>query len=418
MREPASARRTLDRLIYADNALVETDFDNVEKHILSGLTVLLFSTDREYLVINCKAVERRAVPTPELGFTLRGGLDCFTENLDTNLSLLRYRVQDKNLKIIYFTVGRRTRTAVALTYIEDIADPALVNNIQNKINAIDVDGIGASGDLQGYLLDRPYQFFPQMGVIERSDMAFNTLLDGKVVILVDGSKDAIYAPKTFSEYFYSSDDRYDNKVFGFFSRMLRYISLYIALTATSVYVAVTSFHTDVLPGDYAILLATLRSNVPFNAMIGVLLLETILELLREALLRVPKRIGSAIGIVGAIVIGQAAIAAGIFSSLLLIIAAVSLIASFALPDYTLITPFRVLKFLVIFTTGFFGFFGYTVATVFVLTLLVSNTSFGVPFMTPFAPYNGRDFAKAFIDQSHVSKWRPGLLNNKDKKRMR
>jgi spore germination protein KA/spore germination protein len=200
--------------------------------------------------------------------------------------------------------------------------------------------------------------------------------------------------------------------------MLRYISLYIALTATSVYVAVTSFHTDVLPGDYAILLATLRSNVPFNAMIGVLLLETILELLREALLRVPKRIGSAIGIVGAIVIGQAAIAAGIFSSLLLIIAAVSLIASFALPDYTLITPFRVLKFLVIFTTGFFGFFGYTVATVFVLTLLVSNTSFGVPFMTPFAPYNGRDFAKAFIDQSHVSKWRPGLLNNKDKKRMR
>jgi spore germination protein KA/spore germination protein len=257
-----------------------------------------------------------------------------------------------------------------------------------------------------------------MGVLERSDMAFNILLDGKVVILTEGSKDAIYAPKTFSEFFYSCDDRYDNKVYGFFARLLRYMSLFIALTATSMYVAVTSFHTDVLPSDYAILLATLRSSVPFNAMIGALLMETTMELLREALLRVPRHIGPAIGIVGAIVIGQAAIAAGIFSSLLLIIAAVSLIASFALPDYTLVTPFRFLKFLVIFATGFFGFFGYTVAFVFILTLLVSNTSFGVPFMTPFAPYNGRDFTKALIDQSHVSKLRPSFLHNKDQKRMR
>lgn len=416
--ETISARRTADRLVYADNISVETNFDNAEKFILSGMTVLLYSTDKEYLVVNCKAVEHRAVPTPELSFTLRGALDCFTENMNTNLSLLRYRMQDKNLKINYFIVGRRTRTTVAVVYVEDIADPVLVNQIQYKIQAIDVDGIGASGDLQALLLDRPYRLFPQMGVIERSDMAYNTLLDGKVVILADGSKDAIYAPKTFSEFFYSSDDRYDNKIFGFFARMLRYISLAVALTITSMYVAVTSFHTDVLPGDYAILLATLRSSTPFNATIGALLLETTMELLREALVRVPRQIGPAIGIVGAIVIGQAAIAAGIFSSLLLIISAVSLLASFALPDYTLVTPFRILKFLVILATGFFGFFGFTVALIFILTLLVSNTSFGVPFMTPFAPYNNRDFAKALMDRSHVSKWRPGFLHNKDQKRMR
>ena len=152
-------------------------------------------------------------------------------------------------------------------------------------------------------------------------------------------------------------------------------------------------------------------------MIGSLLLEAIVELLREALLRVPRQIGPAIGIVGAIVIGQAAIASGVFNPLLLIISAVSLLASFALPDYTLVTPFRILKFLVILATGFFGFLGFTVALIFILTLLVSNTSFGVPFMTPFAPYNNRDFAKALVDRSHVSKWRPGFLNNKDKKRM-
>lgn len=416
--ETISARHTADRLLYADDISVGTNFDNVIKHILSGMTVLLFSTDKEFLVINCKAVEHRAVPTPELSFTLRGSLDCFTENLDTNLSLLRYRVQDKNLKIIYSIVGRRTRTTVAVVYVEDIADPVLINQIQNKIMTIDVDGIGASGELQAMLLDRPYRLFPQMGVMERSDMAYNTLLEGKVVILADGSKDAIYAPKVFSEFFYSADDRSDNKVFGFFTRMLRYGSLVVALTITSIYVAMSSYHTDVLPSDYAILLATLESNTPFNAMIGSLLLEAIVELLREALLRVPRQIGPAIGIVGAIVIGQAAIASGIFNPLLLIISAVSLLASFALPDYTLVTPFRILKFLVILATGFFGFFGFTVVLIFILTLLVSNTSFGIPFMTPFAPYNGRDFTKALMDQSHVSKWRPDYLHNKNQKRMR
>ena len=416
--EPISARSTVDRLIYADNLSVETNFDLVEARILSGLTVLLFSTDREYLVVNCKCVEHRAVPTPELSFTLRGSLDCFTENLNSNLSLLRYRMQDKNLRINYFLVGRRTSTTVAVVYVEDIACETLVNQIQNRIQAIDVDGIGASGELQALLLDRPYQLFPQMGVIERSDMAYNTLLDGKVVVFADGSKDVIYAPKTFIEFFFSCDDRYDNKIFGFFARMLRYMALVVALTATSLYVAVTSYHTDVLPSDYAILLATLRSTTPFNAMIGSLLLEMTMELLREALLRVPRQIGPAIGIVGAIVIGQAAIAAGIFSSLLLILSAVSLLASFALPDYTLVTPFRIMKFFMIFATGFFGFFGFTVAIITILTLLVSNTSFGVPFMTPFAPYRERDFSKALVDQSSTSKWRPGFLRNKDQKRMR
>ncbi len=416
--EPVSARQTAERLVYAENLSIEANFDLVEARILSGMTVLLFSTDREYLVVNCKAVEHRAVPTPELSFTLRGALDCFTENLNTNLSLLRYRMQDRNLRINYFIVGRRTRTTVAVVYVEDIANETLVNQIQNKIQAIDVDGIGVSGELQALLLDRPYQLFPQMGVIERSDMAYNTLLDGRVLIMTDGGKDVIYAPKTFSEFFFSCDDRYDNKTFGFFARMLRYLALVVALTATSVYVAVTSFHTDVLPSDYAILLATLRSNTPFNAMIGSLLLEMTMELLREALLRVPRQIGPAIGIVGAIVIGQAAIAAGIFSSLLLILSAVSLLASFALPDYTLVTPFRIMKFFMIFATGFFGFFGFTVAIITILTLLVSNTSFGVPFMTPFAPYRERDFSKALVDQSSTSKWRPGFLRNKDQKRMR
>ena len=191
-------------------------------------------------------------------------------------------------------------------------------------------------------------------------MAYHILLEGKVLVLVDGSGIALSAPKVFSEYFYSCDDRYDNKLFGLFARIIRYSAILIALTAASLYVAVTSFHTEVLPSDYAILLATLRSNVPFSALIGASLLEFTMELLREALLRVPKQIGPAIGIVGALVVGQAAIAAGIYNPILLILSAMSLLASFAIPDYTLINPFRLLKFYMILITGFLGFFGFTV----------------------------------------------------------
>ncbi len=417
-RESVTARRAAAELIFADEMTVAANFDHVEAHVLSGMTVVLFSQDREYLVINLRMVAHRAVPQPEFNYAIRSPQDCFTECLNTNLSLLRYRLQDKHLKIDYFTVGRRTRTNVAVIYVEDIADETLINQVHYKIQAIDVDGLASSGELQSAFLEHPYKLFPEMGLIERSDMAYHVLLDGKVVILVDGNNNAIYAPKTFSEYFFSCDDRYDSKIFGFFSRILRYAALEVALTGTSMYVAVASYHTDVLPGDYAILLATLRSSTPFTAMIGALLLEMIMELLREALLRVPRHIGPAIGIVGAIVIGQASIAAGIFSSLLLIISAVSLLCSFAIPDYTLVTPFRILKFFVILATGTFGFFGFTIATTAVLAMLVSNTSFGIPFMTPFAPYSKGDLTKAFIDQSHVSKWRLKHMKTKDKRSMK
>ena len=412
--EPINAQLTIDSIIYADDCAIESDPNKIEEFILAGMVVILFSTDKEYALINIKKVEQRAVPTPQLTYTLRGPQDCFTENLNTNLSLVRYRLQDKNLRIRKFEVGVRTKSHVAVIYIEDIANDTVVGEVQKRIESIDVDGIVESGELQKFLLNKKMRLFPQMGIVERSDMAIHTLLEGKVLVLIDGSGLGLLAPKTFSEFFYSCDDRYDNKYFALFMRIIRYLAISIAFTASSVFVAVTSFHTDVLPTSYAILLSEMRVNVPFNAMIGALLLEFITELVREALLRVPKQIGPAIGIVGAIVIGQAAIAAGIFSPLLLIIAAISLLASFAIPDYTLINPFRVLKFILIFFTGMLGFFGFTVFITYVLYELVSINTFGVPYMAPFAPFNFYDFKRTLINDSTNNPKRPKYLRNKDK----
>jgi spore germination protein KA len=413
-RKPINAQHTMDGIIYADDCRIESDAAKIEEFILSGMVVILFSTDEQYIVVNLRKVEHRSVPTPQLSYAVRGPQDCFTENLDANLSLLRYRIKDKNMRIKHFKVGTRSKACVAMIYIEDIVNDTVVSEIQKRIESIDVDGIGESGELQAFLLNNKLQIFPQIGLIERSDMAFRSLLKGKVLVMIDGSGIALLAPKTFTEFFYSGDDRYDDKLFGLFSRIVRYIALIIALTASSLYVALTSFHTDVLPVDYAIALAEMRSNVPFTALIGALALEFVMELLREALLRVPKQIGSAIGIVGAIVIGQAAIAAGIFSALLLITVSLALLASFAIPDYSLVNPFRVLKFILLLFTGTMGFFGFTIFLTFILAELVSLNSFGVPYMAPWAPFNFYDFIRTFISNSTIDHKRPTYLRTKDK----
>jgi spore germination protein KA/spore germination protein len=318
------------------------------------------------------------------------------------------------MRIKKFEVGVRAKARVAVIYIEDIANDKVVAEIQKRIEGIDVDGIGESGELQAFLLNSRHQLFPNIGLVERSDMAFHSLLEGKVLVLVDGSQIALLAPRTFAEFFYSCDDRYDNKYFGLFARLLRYASLIVALTASSMFVAISAFHTDVLPTNYAITLAETRSKVPFNSLVGVLILEFIVELLREALLRVPKQIGPAIGIVGAIVIGQAAVSAGIFSPLLLIIVSMSLLASFAMPDYSLMNPFRILKLGLILFTGIMGLYGFTLFLVFILAEIVSLDSFGVPYLAPLAPFNLYDFLRTFMQNKTTDSKRPEYLRTKDR----
>lgn len=411
------AQSTVDGIIYADQCRIENNFGKIEDFIISGMTVIIFSTDNHYIVINLKKVERRRIPEPQLSYSVRGPQDCFAENLDANLSLIKYRMKDKSMQIKHFEVGNRSKSQVVVIYLEDVANETVVSEVQKRIESIQVDGIGESGELQAFLQNNKLQIFPHIGLVERSDMAFQSLLEGKVLVMIEGSGIALLAPKTFGEFFYSSDDRYDDKFFGIFARLLRYLSISIALVLSSVYVATTSFHTDILPVEYAIILAQMRTTVPYNSLVATLILELIIELLRESLLRIPKHIGPAIGIVGAIVIGQAAISAGLFSPLLLIIVSTSMLASFAIPDYSLMNPFRVLKFGLLLFTGMLGFYGFTIFIVFILAELVSLNSFGVPYMAPFAPFNLRGFRKSVVTNTTLDQERPEYLNTKDKTRM-
>lgn len=410
------AKTIAQNVLYADDYWLESNREEAQALILDGKVVILLSNDDEYIVVNLKKVEHRPISEPTLEYTLRGPRDCFVENLETNLALIRYRNKDAKLRICRYKVGKRTKTNVAMFYIEDIANDEIVSLMKQRIQAIDVDGIGDSGELEVFLQNSNLNLFPQMGIVERSDMAQHLLHEGKVLVLVDGSGLALSAPKCFPEYFFSCDDRYGNMYFGLFMRILRYASFFIALYASCFYVGISEFHIDALPSRYVISLAEMRANVPFPPIIGVLMLEFIVELLREALLRVPKQIGPAVGIVSAIVIGQAAISAGIFSPLLLILTSTSLLASFVMPDFSLVNPIRILKFIAILCTGFWGFYGLVLFSCALLIHLVSIESFGVSYLAPFAPFNRYDFVRSFIFNISFSPYRPKHLNTKDKTR--
>ncbi|NLF28007.1 MAG: spore germination protein [Clostridiales bacterium] len=412
------AEAVAQNVLLADDCKLQSDEEEAQSLILDGKVVILLPEDDRYIAVNLKKVEHRTISDPMTEYTLRGPRDCFVENLDTNLSLVRYRNKDAKLRICQYKVGRRSKTNVALLYVEDIANADAVALMKRRIQSIDVDSISESGELAVYLNNSSRNLFPQIGVVERSDMAQHLLTEGKLLVLVDGSGLALSAPKCFYEFFHSCDDRYDNMYFGLFMRITRYASFFLALYATSFYVGISEFHMDALPSRYVISLAEMRARVPFPPIIGCLMLEFIIELLREALLRVPKQIGSAVGIVSAIVIGQAAISAGIFSPLLLMLASASLLASFVMPDFTLANPLRILKIFALLSTGFLGFYGLVLFTCALLAHLISIESFGVPYFSPAAPFNRYDFLRSLIFNISFSPYRPKNLNVRDKTRTR
>jgi len=407
------AGHTMEDIIYAADCRLQADTSKVHSHILAGMVVLLFSNDPQYVVVDIKQVARRNVSEPEITYTIRGPRDCFVETLDVNLSLIRYRLKDPSLRIEMMEVGKRTKTSVAMIYMEDIANDTVVTEIKKRIGDISIDSIWGTAELQHFLQNSKHNLFPLLGTTERSDWACEAVVEGRVVILADGGHIALIAPHIFADSMNACDDRYDNKFFGFFSRILRYMALYMVLCPAAQYIAIVSFHSYILPLQYTILLSQLRQNVLFSPLVEVLLLELLVELIRESLLRVPQKIGVAIGVVGAIIIGQAATSAGVFSPLLLIIVSAELMASFAIPDYFSVHPFRILKFLVILMTGSMGFYGFILALTVILISMFSLNSFGAPYMAPFAPYNRYDYRRALMFSRATSPWRQQFLRPKD-----
>ena len=402
-------------IIYTDNVFIEKDKERILEFILHGNTVILIPGDNDFLRVNTLKIEKRNVDSPELETALRAPRDAFTENLDTNLSLIRYRIKDPALTIEKFSLGKRTKTEVAVVFLKDVANQGFVNDIKNRLSNISIDGILESGHVQKLIMGGS-PLFPEMGVSERSDSACGHILDGRVCLVISGSNLVLIAPCAFLEFIDSGEDHYENSYTSLFIKFLRILSIFLTLTLSPLYVAVVSFHPDVLPSQYILSLASSRIAVPVNAFIEAFIMEIVVEILREGSIRLPKQIGPALGIVGTIVIGQAAVAAGLVSPLMVIIVALSSMTSFAAPDYGIMNPIRLLKFMLLILTATFGIFGLLMGITIIAIRIASATSFGVPYTSPAAPFNLRDIMKFFYSNILFGKERASYLKTKDRKR--
>lgn len=411
-----STNNIMASIITIDDAFTNDDDAKLINYITSGKSIIIISENQDYIVANTLSVEKRSIQSPEIESSLRAPRDAFNENFDSNLSLIRHRIKDQSLKIDYYVLGRRTKTSVALIYIQDVANDQCVTELKNKLSSIDVDSILESGDIQKILSDGTSTLFPYMGIAERSDSACAQILDGKICILVDGSNLALIAPKTFVEFLDSGDDHYDNTFIAMFMKILRLSALIITLTISALYVAMVAFHTDIIPSQYILALAASRVSVPVNAVTEAVLMELILEILREANVRLPKQIGSSIGIVGTIVIGQALVFAGLVSPLLVIIVSLSSMASYVIPDYTLMNPIRLLKFVIIILTGIFGLFGFIMGLTIVVIKLSSIELCNIAYTEPVSPFNLKDMKDYMSSNTVWAKFRPNFLKGKNRKR--
>ncbi len=371
-----------------------TTLKEIKDEVLSG-SVAIFYNDKAYYY-NVYGPEIRGIDKSETETVIVGAHDAFVEDITTNLSLIRRRVKSDKLKAIKLKVGEITKTDVYLLYIDGVADSEMVKELKKRIEIIEVDSVYDTNMLAQLIDEAPDSLFPQYYNTELPDVVRSKLVSGKMVMLLDTSPIAISAPASFFEFIQSPDDYNQRWLIGTSIRLLRAIAIFITLTFTAVYVAVITFHYEVLPEDLLITLAESRARVPFPPLIEALLMEITIELLREAGARLPTKIGQTIGIVGGIVIGQAAVEAGLTSNVLIIAVASSAIASFVLPNYNMSNSIRIVRFLLIILAGYLGVFGIILGIGLVSIHIVSLTSLKTPYLIPVTPFYWRDWVDTFI----------------------
>ncbi|TNJ62475.1 spore germination protein [Paenibacillus hemerocallicola] len=362
--------------------------------ILSGKAAVFYK-QVAYLV-DVFGFQSRPVSQSETETVITGPHDAFTEQAGVNLAMIRQRVKSPHLKVVKLSVGEITKTDVYILYIKDIANMQYVDEAIARIRNVEVDSIFDTNMLLQMIDDSPYSVFPQFLTSERPDAIGSKLVSGRVVGIVDGSPSGFSAPTSFFEYFSSSDDYYQRWLLGSASRLLRFLALLITIGFTALYVSVTTFHYEMIPENLLLTLTESRSRVPFPPLYEALFLETTIELLREAGARLPTKIGQTIGIVGGIVIGQAAVQAGLTSNILIIAVAASAIASFVTPAYVMSASIRFLRFGLIVLAGIWGNFGLALGITAIVIHMSGLTSLGSSYLTPVAPFRLKDWKDTFI----------------------
>lgn len=371
-------------LLAADQKDVFTD-EELFRFIMSGFVVVLIDGVARGVAMGMQGFNFRSISEPSSEMNERGSREGFTEPLRVNMTMVRRRMKAPQLKFDLFSVGKLSKTDICLVYLTNRASPKLVREVRHRITQIKLDVVLTSGYLQPFLEGSPWSLFSDVGTTERPDVLAAKVNEGRIAILVDGTPFALIVPYLFSENFQSLDDYSHRSYYASFIRLLRYFAFAGALLLPAIYVAVGTFHPELLPAALLFNIAAAEEITPFPLMLEALLIHLLFEIMREAGLRLPRPIGQVIGIVGAIVIGEAAVTAGLIGSPMVLIVAVTAIASFVVPS--LYEPVSVLRLAFIVIGGTMGLYGIALGGMLVLVSACSLKNFGSPYTAPISPFS-------------------------------
>ncbi len=372
-----------------DNALGITDvkelkdINEVIMGIMIGDGVVLIDGYDKAIKIKSKGYPMMGVGESNMEKVMRGSREGFADALKANTALVRKRIRSDKFKVKEKIIGDLSNTTVAIAYVEGVARESVINEVNERLSNLNVEGLTDTGIIEQLTEESELSPFPQYQTTERPDKAAMEIINGRVALFVDNTPVALLLPTSYGSFFQTADDYYNRFQIVSFARMIRYVAAIIAMTFPAFYLAAITYHPEILPTSLVMTLQWARVNVPFPAFIEVVIMELAFELLREAGVRIPGPMGSTIGIVGGLIIGQAAVTAGVVSPIIVIVVAVTALASFAIPNDELASAFRILKYFSIVLAAFYGFFGIIVAALFVVGHLCRLKSFGFPYMMPY-----------------------------------
>lgn len=387
--------------IYHVDIKEESNLDEIIKSILEANFVLV--CENLAYVFDTKGYAKRSIEKPENEISIKGSKESFIETLATNVSLIRRRIQSEKLKSKEFTVGDSTPTKINVMYMEEIVDKTTLNNVFHRIENMSVPCIMSVADFEEHIVDRKYSIFPQTITSERPDKVAANIIEGKIAILIDGFPISYIVPAVFPMFMQTSEEYNINYFVSSFIRTLRYISLLMATVLPSVYIAITTFHQEMLPTTLAESIISSKQNVPLPAFLEIIIMLVAFEILLEAGARMPKVAGQTVSIVGALIVGEAAVNAKFVSPAVVVIVAASAICGFVIPNQDMSNTVRSLRFLLVIFASVAGFYAISLATIVILYYMCSLESFNVPYLKPFASNNGKNIFQDTIIRQPINK---------------
>ena len=406
--------KELQNTIFNSKLKIIENYNEIFFYLSSGFTAILIEGCDKIIVVETKAQLDRSIQESSSEAIIRGPKDSFTENYMTNIGLIRKRIKDKNLLFEEIKIGRRTKTKVAISYLKDVVKEDKIKKIKDKLNKLDIDGLIDSGPLRDYLSGKEKCVFPKMISTERPDLCIQSLLNGKIVIIVENSPYALIIPALLIDIFHVSEDNYQEPCNITITRILKFIGFLLTLLTPAIYIAVTTYNFQVIPDNLLTSIAVQRQGVPFPTAVEIVTMLITFEILRESDIRLPNQMGAAVSIVGALVLGEAAVSAGIVSPIVVIVVALTSVSGLLFTDIDVINAIRIWRFIFIIAASILGLIGLVIAAIMFIAKLASLDCLGTPYLATISPFNmdaQKDGILKFA-KTNIKK-RPFYLNTKD-----